>query len=255
MKGPKAFSCGGRPDRPDSLCEARGTAGNLRQCQRLLAKGSLRLRRGGDSTGRPAQALPAPRRSVGSGGSPAVRYPAQKNPLRSYTVVVLIVLLGLSLGSSSPHAADPPERLWTSGFATPPAPGDQAVPQPMPSRKLRANEDPAEQTKLRYMAESTAAYSRVDGRDGGNGIDCFPGDHPPVLNVIAHGPASLGPASPGGRLVSLATRRGAAEKMLRSRGCLRRRSSAKWRTFAAARGCRQTRERPPRRPRACWRRP
>lgn len=255
MKGPKAFSCGGRPGRPDSLCEARGTARNLRQCQRLLAKGSLRLRRGGDSTGRPAQALPAPRRSVGSGGSPAVRYPAQKKstkklhrrrahcPARALARIVLA------------HAADPPEPLWTSGFATPPAPGDQAVPLPMPSRKLRANEDPAEQTKLRYMAESTAAYSRVDGRDGGNGIDCFPGDHPPVLDVIAHGPASLGPASPGGRLVSLATRRGAAEKMLRSRGCLRRRSSAKWRTFAAARGCRQTRERPPRRPRACWRRP
>ena len=132
--------------------------------------------------------------------------------MKSHTVVVFIVLLGLSLGSSAPHAADPPEPLWTPGFATPPAPGDQAIPQPMPSRKLRANEDPAEQTKLRYVAESTAAYSRGNVRDRGNEIDCFAGDHPPMFTIIAHGPAGIGPASPGGRLVSLATRRGAAEK-------------------------------------------
>jgi cytochrome c553 len=33
-------------------------------------------------------------------------------------------------------------------------------------------------------------YSLVDVRDGSNVIDWFPGDHPPMPNIIKHGPAS-----------------------------------------------------------------
>jgi cytochrome c553 len=37
----------------------------------------------------------------------------------------------------------------------------------------------------------------VDVRDGQNVIDWFPGDHPPMPNVVAHGPARLGKATRG----------------------------------------------------------
>jgi cytochrome c553 len=37
----------------------------------------------------------------------------------------------------------------------------------------------------------------VDIRDLGNVIDWFPGDHPPMTNIMLHGPASLGPLAKG----------------------------------------------------------
>ena len=135
----------------------------------------------------------------------------EKNFMKRHPFGVMVVAIGLTFGSSSPRAADRPEPLWAYGFATPPAPGDKAVPQAMPSRKLRPNEDPDEQTKLRHVAGSTAAYSRVDVRDGGNVIDWFPGDHPPMSPIIAHGPASLGPASRGCASCHLPTGKGRPE--------------------------------------------
>lgn len=155
-------------------------------------------------------------RRDGASGRAAARLsdPSPKKSMKSHPVGVLIFLIGLALGSSSPRAADQLEPLWAYGFATPPALGDKAVRQAMPSRKLRPNEDPDEQTDLRHVAGSTAADPRVDVRDGGDLIDRFPGDHRPMLNVIAHGPASPGPASRvgGGRLVALANRQGVAGK-------------------------------------------
>lgn len=115
---------------------------------------------------------------------------------RSFFLATLS-LGSFALGANLPAAVPQPEPLWAYGFPTPPAPGDKAAPQALPSRKLRANEDPAEQAKPRQVAGSAAAYSRVDIRDGSNVIDWFPGDHPPMSNVIAHGPASFGSPTRG----------------------------------------------------------
>lgn len=71
------------------------------------------------------------------------------------------------------------EPLWAYGFDAAPKPGDKAQPQAPPSRNLRPNEDPVEQTKPRRVDGSSATYSLVDIRDGQNVIDWFPGDHPP----------------------------------------------------------------------------
>jgi len=84
------------------------------------------------------------------------------------------------------------EPLWAYGFDRPPLPGEKALPQNPPSRNLRPDEDAVEQTKLMHLPGTSAAYSRVDVRDGQNVIDWFPNEHPPMPNVIAHGPAALG---------------------------------------------------------------
>jgi cytochrome c553 len=89
------------------------------------------------------------------------------------------------------------EPLWAYGFDAPPQPGDKAQPQAPPNRNLRPNQDPVEQTKPRHVNGSSATYSLVDVRDGQNVIDWFPGDHPPMPNVVAHGPARLGKATRG----------------------------------------------------------
>jgi cytochrome c553 len=89
------------------------------------------------------------------------------------------------------------EPLWAYGFETPPAPGDKALPQAPPTRNLRPNQDPVEQTKPRRLDGSSATYSLVDVRDGQNVIDWFPGDHPPMPHVVEHGPARLGKTTRG----------------------------------------------------------
>jgi cytochrome c553 len=89
------------------------------------------------------------------------------------------------------------EPLWAYGFEAPPAPGDKALPQNPPNRNLRPNQDPVEQTRSRHLDGSNATYSLVDIRDGQNVIDWFPGDHPPMPDVVAHGPARLGKATRG----------------------------------------------------------
>jgi cytochrome c553 len=89
------------------------------------------------------------------------------------------------------------QPLWAYGFDRPPAPGERARPQNPPSRNLRPDEDPGEQTRLRNLEGSDASYSLVDIRDGQNVIDWFPNDHPAMPNVVAHGPTRLGRATRG----------------------------------------------------------
>lgn len=89
------------------------------------------------------------------------------------------------------------QPLWAYGFETRPAPGEKAEPQAPPTRNLRPNEDAAEQTRLRRIPGSTAQYSLVDVRDGSNVIDWHPEDHPPMLDIIAHGPGRMGPTRRG----------------------------------------------------------
>jgi len=89
------------------------------------------------------------------------------------------------------------EPLWAYGFDRPPLPGENAQPQPNPTHALRANEDSAEQTRPRHLPESNATYSLVEIRDLQNVIDWFPNDHPPMSDVIAHGPARMGAARRG----------------------------------------------------------
>lgn len=82
------------------------------------------------------------------------------------------------------------EPLWAYGFDTFAKSDDKAPPQAAPTRNLRPNEDPLEQTRPRRVPGSAATYSLVDVRDGHNVIDWFPADHPPMSAIIAHGPAA-----------------------------------------------------------------
>lgn len=91
----------------------------------------------------------------------------------------------------APALAFEREPLWAYGFEAPAKPDDKAPPQAPPTRNLRPNEDPGEQTRPRRVAGSSATYSLVDVRDGHNVIDWFPNDHPmPMPAIIKHGPAA-----------------------------------------------------------------
>jgi cytochrome c553 len=83
------------------------------------------------------------------------------------------------------------QPLWAYGFPKPPAPGDKATPQQPPSRALRPNEDEGEQTRPRSLPGSKGSFSLVDIRDGGNVVDWYPEDHPPMTDIIRLGPSKL----------------------------------------------------------------
>lgn len=116
-----------------------------------------------------------------------------------------------ALGAIALARAAEPEPLWAYGYLTPPAPGDHAIPQPPPSRELRANEDPNEQTRLRRVAGSEATYALVDIRDAHTAVDWFPTEHPVMPPVVRHGPASMGPLGKACALCHLASGQGRPE--------------------------------------------
>ena len=96
-----------------------------------------------------------------------------------------------SVPEPSPSIAFDSEPLWAYGFPTPPKPGDVAVPQALPTRALRPNEDPEEQLRPQRVAGSRAEYSLIDIRDPQQVADWFPNDHPPMPDIIARGPSRL----------------------------------------------------------------
>ena len=104
-------------------------------------------------------------------------------------IVVAACVAAIAAASIQAQAQQLP--LWAYAMNTQPNPGDKAPVQPPPTRNLRPNEDPQEQTKPRTVPGSNASYSLVDVRDGHDVIDWFPGDHPAMLPIIKNGPASL----------------------------------------------------------------
>jgi cytochrome c553 len=89
------------------------------------------------------------------------------------------------------------EPLWAYGFTDAPRPGDKALPQAPPSSVPRPNEDLTEQTRPRHVEGSSASYSLVQIRDLHHVIDWFPGDHPTMPEIIAHGPQAMGDQARG----------------------------------------------------------
>jgi len=133
------------------------------------------------------------------------------NTMDRRSIALLLICLGLGIGEV--RAAGGPEPLWAYGYLAPPLPSDKPLPQtPPPStRKLRPTESAYEQTRLRRVQGSEAAYSKVDIRDGGRVADWFPGDHPTMSNVLLRGPAKLGATSWGCAYCHLPTGKGRPE--------------------------------------------
>lgn len=130
--------------------------------------------------------------------------------MRSLRSPALLLCLALVANAGS-GAAPVSEPLWAYGYETAPKPGDKAVPQAPPSRELRKNEPAAEQTRPRSVAGSKASYSLVDIRDAHTAVDWFPEDHPPMTEVVLHGPAKMGPQSKACALCHLPTGKGRPE--------------------------------------------
>lgn len=121
-----------------------------------------------------------------------MRFPCAASRLA--VVVSLAVAVPLFAAESTDTPAGLTQPLWAYGVSAPAKPGEKANPVwTAPSRRLRANEPEAEQTRPRRAAGSEQSFSLQDVRDLSNVVDWFPGDHPPMTDVMKHGPAKLRP--------------------------------------------------------------
>lgn len=113
-------------------------------------------------------------------------------------VLGLVALIGGLVALSSNHRDQPVVlsdeeswTLWAYAFDTPPKAGDKPIKQGNPVNFLLEGEDADELNKPWQAEGSSERFSRLQIRDHHNVIDWFPGDHPPMPDVIRHGPASL----------------------------------------------------------------
>ena len=118
-----------------------------------------------------------------------------KQPVRVALLCVvcaMCVAVGSSFVQAQAQGQVEPEPL-AYGWDTQPQPGDTAAPQntPLPPTTLRGTMDPEDQRRPRSVDGSSATYSWLEIRDGHNVIEWFPGDYPPMPDIIKHGPASL----------------------------------------------------------------
>jgi cytochrome c553 len=90
------------------------------------------------------------------------------------------VLLAAAIGATPPHqekAADAPPS-WAYGFTAPPGPGATPEPAAAPS--------PLDPT-LMHLSGSSLAFTQAQIRDDFGPADWYPGDHPPMPSIVAHG--------------------------------------------------------------------
>jgi len=100
------------------------------------------------------------------------------------------VFMAMGMLFSPVQAQDEEAPVWAYGFSTQVQPGDTYEPQPNPTSGLRPGDDVEEIQMPQQVEGSSATYSRMQVRDGHDVIDWFPGDHPPMSDIMRHGPAA-----------------------------------------------------------------
>src|SRR5882672_1015631 len=98
----------------------------------------------------------------------------------------LALLVGaVSAGAQQQQSSAPPPP-WAYGFATPPGPPG-AAPAGRGAGGGRGPGGGAPDTTRRSVAGATASFTRAQISDGFGPADWFPGDHPEMPDVVAHG--------------------------------------------------------------------
>lgn len=108
--------------------------------------------------------------------------------MRKFVVVMLalafVIAAGVLAAQQQSTAVPPP---WAYGFAAPPGP-PAATPATAPgARGGGAPPAAAPDTTQHKLAGSTLSFTVAQIRDGNGPADWFPGDHPAMPDIVAHG--------------------------------------------------------------------
>ena len=98
--------------------------------------------------------------------------------MRSFLGAVILVLAAVVAAGVLLAAAGPPP--WAYGFAAPAVAG----PPPAPAPAATPVKDDG---TLRHVAGSTAGFTLTQIRDAYGPADWYPGDHPTMPDIVAHG--------------------------------------------------------------------
>lgn len=94
---------------------------------------------------------------------------------------LICLVAGIALGAQQQSAVPPP---WAFGFAAPP---DSAPAKPPPARSGAQPAQPAPDPTPQKLAGSTMSFTLAQVRDSFGPADWFPGDHPAMPEIVAHG--------------------------------------------------------------------
>jgi cytochrome c553 len=98
------------------------------------------------------------------------------------SMLAVLLLLVAATGATPPQqeAGDPPPP-WAYGFSAPPGPGEKAAASgPMTS-------PPAGDPTPLHLAGNSLTFTAAQIRDDFAPADWYPGDHPPMPSIVAHG--------------------------------------------------------------------
>ena len=111
----------------------------------------------------------------------------QKNPggdcMKKFVVVLtlalaIVIAAGVLAAQQQSNRVPPP---WAYGFATPP--GATAA----PAAPAAPATPPAPDPTMHKLPGSNSSFTAAQIRDGAGPADWYPGDHPPMPDIVAHG--------------------------------------------------------------------
>src|SRR5437879_2818145 len=105
--------------------------------------------------------------------------------MRKFVVVTLALGLVLAAGVFAAQQQSAVPSPWAYGFATPP--GAPAAAPAAPAAGAGRGQPPAPDTTQHQLPGSTASFTAAQIRDGFGPADWFPGDHPAMPDIVAHG--------------------------------------------------------------------
>ena len=108
--------------------------------------------------------------------------------MKKSAVVLTLGLLALIIAAgvlAAQQSGSAPLPLWAYGYAT--DPGSAPAPAPGGPRGGGGGAPPAPDPTPQKLAGSTSTFTLAQIRDGFGPADWFPGDHPPMPDIVAHG--------------------------------------------------------------------
>ncbi len=122
--------------------------------------------------------------------------------MKRYIGMIMLGLIGIA-ASGGGSIAQPVQQQapdwpdWAYGYLTPLAPGDTvALPCPVtttnPRDCRRPTEDEPDDGIKRTLPNTAATFTRIEADYGYGPADWYPGDHPPMPDIVAHGNESEG---------------------------------------------------------------
>jgi cytochrome c553 len=105
--------------------------------------------------------------------------------MRKFVVLTLAFAWVIAVGVPAAQQPSSPPPPWAYGFTTPPSPG--AAPPAPPAAPAAPAAAPAPDPTPHKLAGSTSSFTVAQIRDPYGPADWFPGDHPPMPDIVARG--------------------------------------------------------------------